>query len=129
MTIKRNTIQRTLVLDTVKKLKNHATADEIYDEIVRTHSSVSRGTVYRNLNQLVESGDIGKIKVPNAADCFDHIASKHYHTKCSICGKVLDVEMEYIKDLEKSIKNSSNFEFSGHDIMFRGICSKCKISN
>lgn len=129
MIIKRNTIQKTLVLDAVNKLKNHATADEVYDEIVKTHSTISRGTVYRNLNQLVESGDIRKVEVSNAADRFDHKTFEHYHTRCTVCGTVLDVEMEYIKDLEKAIKIPNGFEFTSHDIMFKGVCSKCKLSN
>lgn len=129
MVMKRNTVQRTLVLSTVNSLKNHATAEEVYNEIVKTQPSISRGTVYRNLNQLAENGDLRKVEVPNGADRFDHRSFNHYHTKCVICGKVFDVEMEYIKDLEKTIKNSHGFEFSGHDVMFRGICPKCKTLN
>ena len=125
MTVKRNTIQKTVVLDAVNSLKNHATADDVYHEIVKTHPSISRGTVYRNLNQLTESGDIRKVEVPNGADRFDHRAFKHYHAKCSVCGQILDVEMDYIEDLEKAIKNACGFEFSSHDIMFKGMCTKC----
>ena len=129
MKSKRNTIQRTIVLEMVNSLKNHATADMVHDEVIKTHPSISRGTVYRNLNCLAESGEIRKVEVPNGADRFDHRIVKHYHTKCSRCGKVLDVEMEYMENLEKSIKNSSGFEFNSHDIMFSGICLACKDSN
>ena len=59
--IKRNTIQRSLVLETVNKLKCHATADEIYEDIVKEHPNVSRATVYRNLNLLSEIGYIRKM--------------------------------------------------------------------
>ena len=126
MSIKRNTVQRTVVLDTVNTLKNHATADSVYNEIIKTHPSISRATVYRNLNLLAESGDIRRIEVPNGADCFDHRTFKHYHVKCSVCGKVFDVEMDYLNDLEKAIKNTNGFEFNGHDIIFSGICTLCK---
>ena len=54
--MKRNTIQRLLVLETVNKLQCHATADEIYRAIVKEHPNISRATVYRNLNSLSESG-------------------------------------------------------------------------
>ena len=43
--IKRHTIQCSLVLETVNKLQCHATADEIYNEIVKEHKNISRGTV------------------------------------------------------------------------------------
>ena len=37
-------------------MRCHATADEIYSEIVREHPTISRATVYRNLNLLAEMG-------------------------------------------------------------------------
>ena len=69
---RRNTVQRSLVYEAVNRLKSHATADEIYEAIVSEHPSVSRGTVYRNLNQLAEEGEIRKILVPGGADRYDH---------------------------------------------------------
>ena len=123
--IKRNTIQCSIVLETVNKLHNHATADEIYDVIAKDHPNISKGTVYRNLNQLSEIGEIRKMEIPGESYHFDHICSDHYHVKCAKCGKVFDVDMEFIKDLEKSIKNTHGFKFTGHNIIFSGICPDC----
>ena len=126
MTMKRNTIQRTLGLEAVNRLKSHATADEIYHLIAKEHPNISRGTVYRNLKQLSESGEIRKLEIPGGADRFDHRCHDHYHIRCLKCGRVFDVEMEYMEDLGKRIKNTHGFEFSGHDIIFKGICPGCK---
>ncbi len=126
MIMKRNTIQRTLILEAVNKLKSHATADDIYQFITNEHPTISRGTVYRNLHQLSESGEIRKLEVPGGADRFDHRCHDHYHIRCLKCGRVFDVEMDYIEDLGKKIKDTCGFEFSGHDIMFKGICPGCK---
>ena len=124
--VKRNTIQRAMVLDAVNKLKCHATADEVYQIVVNEHPNISKGTVYRNLNQLAEMGEIRKIEVPGNADRFGHRCHDHYHARCLKCGKVFDVEMDYIKDLEKQIKDAHGFQFSGHDLMFKGICPDCQ---
>ena len=123
--IRRNTIQCSLVLEAVRKLHSHASADEIYDEIVKEHPNVSRATVYRNLNRLAEMGKIRKIEIPDGPDCFDHICHPHYHVKCAICGRVYDVDMEYIAYLEKKIRDTHGFEFIGHNIIFQGICPDC----
>lgn len=56
--MKRNTLQRPATLEAVQKLKCHATAEQVYAAIVTQYPTISRGTVYRNLNQLVASGDI-----------------------------------------------------------------------
>ena len=124
--IRRNTIQCALVLEAVNKLKSHATADQIYDEIIKEHPNISRGTVYRNLQRLCETGEIQKREMPGGADRFDHICSNHYHARCVKCGRVFDVDMEYIADMERSIRDTHGFVFTGHDIVFRGICSECK---
>lgn len=123
--IKRNTIQCALVLEAVNRLRCHATADEIYDELIKEYPKISRGTVYRNLQRLCETGDIRRRAIPGGADRFDHICSNHYHVKCVTCGRVFDVDMDYIADMEKFIKDTHGFVFTGHDIVFKGVCSEC----
>lgn len=125
ITLKRKTVQSSLILDVVQKMKCHATADDIYHEITKGYPNISRATVYRNLNQLAQSNQIKKVEVTGGADCFEYRCEEHYHAKCLKCGEIFDVDMEYIVDLEKSIKDLNGFEFSGHDIMFKGICPKC----
>ena len=124
--LKRNTIQRSLVLEAVNRLQCHATAEEIYDAISREHPHISRGTVYRNLKQLSETGEIRKLEVPGSADHYDHRMHNHYHARCLKCGKVFDVEMDYIEDLERLIRDAHGFDIRGHDIMFRGVCPACQ---
>lgn len=122
---KRNTIQRNMVLEAVNALRCHATADEVYAYIAKDHSAITRGTVYRNLNLLSGSGQILKVEVPGGADRYDHQCHRHYHIKCEKCGKVYDIDMEYLTNLEHAITNAHGFEISGHNIMFNGICPHC----
>lgn len=125
-TAKRNTIQRALVLEAVRKLHCHPTADEVYEEATREHPAISRGTVYRNLNQLAESGEISNMEIPGCANHYDHRRDDHYHARCLQCGKVFDVDMDFIPDLGKNIRDTHGFEFSGYDLVFKGICAECK---
>lgn len=124
--IRRNTIQCALVLEAVNKLRCHATADEIYDELAKEHPSISRATVYRNLHRLCESSEIRRIAIPGGADRFEHRCQEHYHIRCTRCGHVFDVDMDYIADLDQSIKHTHGFVLTGHDIVFKGICPECQ---
>lgn len=124
--MKRNTIQRLLVFEAVNRLQCHATADEIYHSIVKEHPNISRATVYRNLKLLAETGEIRRMEIPGGPDRFDHRCHDHCHVKCEKCGRVFDVDMEYITGLEKNIKNDHGFTFTGYDILFRGICPECR---
>ena len=124
----RNTIQRTLVLDAVRQLHNHATAEEIYQSVVKLHPSVSRATVYRNLSRLVDDGEIRRLEIPNEPDRFDHLCHQHYHVKCVKCQRIFDVDMEYLGEIESKIKDSHGFDIVGHDLVFWVICPECKNS-
>ena len=123
---RRNTIQKELVLRAVRELGCHATAEEIYNHIIGRHPSVSKGTVYRNLNILADAGEIRRIEIPGAADCYDHFCERHYHVKCVSCGRVFDAETGELPDLLGSIRDSRGFEFLDYDIIFKGICPDCK---
>ena len=124
-----NTIQRSLVLDVVNRLKSHATADEVYAEVAATHPNISKATVYRNLNLLSEMGMIRKLEIPGGADRFDHICKEHCHVKCEKCGRVFDIEIPYIDGLENRVENRNGFEITGYDILFRAICPDCRVSS
>ncbi len=122
---KRNTIQRSLIFQTMKELKKHITAEELYNIIAKKYDDISRTTVYRNLNLLSNTGEIRKIEIPGGADCYDYLIHKHYHMKCINCGNIFDVKMDFIEDLQDRITDTSGNEFIDHDIIFKGICSNC----
>lgn len=124
--IKRNTVQRTLVLETVQRLRSHPTADEIYAEISKICPSISRATVYRNLQQLCEQGVITRREIPGSPDRYDHVTTNHYHARCLICGKVIDVDMDYLSELPAAVKDAHGFKLTGHSVVFDGVCAECQ---
>lgn len=124
--MKRKTIQNSVIYAAVNRLANHPTAEEVYAEVVKEYPSVSRGTVYRNLNRLAEEGKIGKPDLPVSPERYDHKCLPHYHVKCERCGRLFDVDAEQISGLEKRIKNPNGFLLTGYDILFKGICPACQ---
>lgn len=122
----RNTIQRAMTLAAVTELGCHATADEIYSSVAKKHPGISKATVYRNLNELAESGKILKVEIPNGADRFDHQTHRHYHMKCLSCGRVFDADIPYLPDLTASVNRPDGFEITGYTLLFHGYCSDCK---
>lgn len=122
---RRNTIQKELVLRAVVKMHRHVTAEEVYDYIKREHSTIGKGTVYRNLGILVEENKIRRVKVPGGADCFDFTLKKHYHMQCVECGNVFDIEMDEITSIDSFIHSKHGMKFLDYDIFFTGICNDC----
>ena len=70
--------QRELVMQTVENLCDHPTAEEIYDTAAKECPGLSLGTVYRNLNSLVEAGRVRRVSIPGQADRFDHKAAAQH---------------------------------------------------
>lgn len=124
--LKRNTLQRKLVLNAVNALKCHANAEQIYNYVVKIRPSVSKGTVYRNLNSLVEDNLIRRVEIPGEADRFDHNCYKHHHIKCIECNNLFDVTIQENLQIDKLIKDNLGIELLDYEIIFKGICPECK---
>lgn len=121
----RNTAQRQLVLDTVTARCDHPTADAIYLAARAADEKISRGTVYRNLNLLAESGEVRQVKVPGA-DRFDRRTDDHSHLLCTRCGRVVDAPIPYDALLDERLSAETGFAVSHHDTVFEGLCPDCR---
>jgi Fur family peroxide stress response transcriptional regulator len=124
---KRNTIQGQLVLNAVRQLSNHPTADDVYNHVEKLYPNISKATVYRNLNSLVEDGLLIKISVPDSADRFDHTLERHYHIKCMVCKEFMDLNLDYMQNLDEKVSELTKYKILSHDVAFKGICEKCVI--
>ncbi len=124
---KRNTKQRQMIYNAVATGRDHPSADDIYRDIHKLNDRVSKGTVYRNLNVLSESGEITHVRVP-AADRYDIRLDRHYHIMCVKCGKVFDIPMEYREDYDSDIAEKTGFAVERHIMLFEGICPDCQMS-
>lgn len=124
--VRRNTIQKELVLKTVYELKRHLTADEVYEFIQKEHPTIGKGTVYRNLTILVQEGAVRKVEIPDGPDRFDFTLENHYHVRCVQCGNVYDVDMDEITDLKDKLHDTHGMKFLSYDIFFKGICQACR---
>ena len=125
----RNTVQRQIVLDAIKKLNTHPTAEGIYIEIHREHPSISRTTVYRNLRQLAASGIIRQVSLPDGLERYDFRNAQHYHFKCTKCNNIIDVDIDYLDDINEAVQTKHGFRVDGHDVVFSGICLSCMDSS
>lgn len=86
--------QRELILQTVQALSDHPTAEEIHTKASPRCPGLSLGTVYRNLNSLVETGRVRRVSIPGQADRFDHTLCWHSHLYCTVCGSVVDAQVD-----------------------------------
>lgn len=122
----RQTIQRELIINELRSMANHPTADEVYASIHEKHPTISKATVYRTLGRLADEGVILRVKINNGADHFDHQTFTHYHVRCTECGRVDDVEVPVLDGAEKAASRTSDYVITGHNLQFDGICPACQ---
>jgi len=125
----RMTPQRSTILEVLKSLRTHPTADQVYEIVKRRLPKISIGTVYRNLDMLSRLGLIKKINVGTPQMRFDGRIEEHYHVVCMRCGRVEDVEIDDdfnpFRELHKALSQRTGFEIKGLEINMVGICPDC----
>lgn len=119
------TRQRKLILEELRRVPNHPSADELYNRVRRKLPRISLGTVYRNLEVLTALGEIQTLELGCPLKRFDGVADRHYHIRCLRCGQVVDAPLAVCSDLEARLQTLTDFRITGHKLEFVGICPAC----
>jgi Fur family ferric uptake transcriptional regulator len=125
-TARRNTKQRQVILEELKRLNSHPSATVLYEVVRQRLPSISLGTVYRNLDLLARSGLIRKLNTGQNEARFDGITDRHYHVCCTHCGRVDDLTNAPVEIKDSAMGEVQGFEILGHELQFIGICPDCK---
>jgi len=120
------TRQRAVILEELRKVSTHPSADEIYEMVRKRLPRISLGTIYRNLEVLSEKGDIRKLDTGSHLKRFDGRAEHHYHIRCLRCDRLVDAFVDLGSDIDRPVKEASDFLIVGHKLEFVGICPQCQ---
>ncbi len=123
--MKRQTVQRQVIMENFFSMKDHPTAEQVYQQIHTKYAAISKSTVYRVLQQAAEDGEIARVEVQNGPDRYDLRRSPHYHIRCSVCGRVDDVKADRLPDPMKFLDDAGGYDITGCSVMFSGVCSRC----
>jgi len=120
----RMTPQRRVILEELRKVDTHPTADELYEMVRKRLPKVSLGTIYRNLDLLSSDGVIQKLQAGNSQMRFDGNAEPHMHISCIKCGRVADVHSgPDTSALSQEVE--TDFILLGCTVLLYGICPQC----
>lgn len=118
------TIQRRRLLERFLGCTDHPAAETLYRDVAPQVPGLSRATVYRTLETLVELGLAVRIAHPGSEVRYDPRSDRHHHLVCDACGAVLDYEAEKLAALPLPPK-CMGFTATGYTVEFRGVCSAC----
>ena len=124
----RQTKQRQIILNELKKVKSHPSAYDIYNMVRDVLPNISLGTVYRNLDFLSSSGDIRKLDFVPGQKRFDGDISEHDHIRCVKCGRVDDLPKDNCFNFEKLKEVTAcaeGYDVLGFNMELYGLCPEC----
>ena len=120
---------RLSIFKEVYSSSEHFDADEIYFRMRREKHSVSRATVYRTLDLLVENGFVSKVNVGASQVHFENtLAQEHHeHLVCTQCGKIIEFRNDMIEKQQDKICKEFGFFPTKHNLIIFGLCDKCQL--
>lgn len=124
-----NTKQETILIDFFEKNSNkHFNADEVCSAVVS--EGISRATVYRRLERLVEDGILLKFNLGNGLGaCYQFCNSNHhgsiFHFVCTNCKSVKHLDCSVVDDVLVHLTEHHNLQIDNERTVFYGLCEEC----
>jgi Fur family ferric uptake transcriptional regulator len=122
----RNTQQRQIILEELRKLKTHPTAAALYAIVRSRLPKISLGTVYRNLEMLHQLGIIQKLDFGGSEARYDGTVDEHHHIRCVSCGRIDDISGSPLALSGCDVNNLGGYKILGHRFEYLGLCPECQ---
>jgi Fur family ferric uptake transcriptional regulator len=125
---KRITQQRRILVEHVFKRHDHFDAEELILNLALQEDGrkVSRPTVYRTLNELVESGLLRRMMLSGRAIYeHDYGYPQHDHLHCTVCNQLIEFHSADLQKIRDAVARDYKFHMTGHRLIINGICQEC----
>ena len=123
----RVTGERLALFDEIFSLHGHIDAEELLAAMKARGLKISRATVYRNLDLLVESGLARKSRLGSRGFLYEHMhaGQQHDHLVCTACGRVVELVSPGIAALLTDICRAHGFVPARNTLQIAGLCNRC----
>lgn len=120
--------ERMAILAAIFKRGSHFDAESLHGELKDAGADISRATVYRTLDLLVQCGLVRKQSLGATHANYEAAQDEHHdHLVCIQCGKVLEFFRPDLEKLQESICSERDFQPFHHSLQIFGLCSKCRV--
>lgn len=121
----RITPERFEVMDSALEYEGHFGADELYILMKNNHSRVSRATVYKTLELLVQCDLLSKRNFGDNVTRYEsnYKRQSHDHLICVDCGRIVEFVDAQIKKLPQQISERLGYNFESYSF---NIFARCK---
>lgn len=118
--------QRELILREVLSRSDYPTAGADLYVSAGSVPAVSLGTVYRDLNTLVDIGKVRRLSIPGEADRFEGPQEDHQQLYCRSCQKVKSIHISDAQ-LKALIDACPDIVPEDYSLTVFGLCDECAV--
>src|SRR4029078_5982715 len=132
--------KRDLIVNVFLRQEGHLTADDLFDrsrsedaaqadpQKTNHTQAISRATVYRNLQWMVDAGIARKVDFGEGRVRFEHSYRhpRHFHLICKSCNRSFEFLSSDIESLIEEVAGARNFASRQSVLQIHGTCEACR---
>ena len=123
--------KRDFIVTVFLRQEGHISADELVDLIRQEDARISRATIYRTLEWMVEAGIARRVDFGEGRFRFEHSYRhpRHFHLICKGCNQALEFLSSDIEALVEEVALARHFEPRQSVLQIYGTCESCQTGN
>jgi Fur family transcriptional regulator, ferric uptake regulator len=120
--------KREQIVNVFLRQEGHLSADDLVDLIRKDDHRISRATVYRTLQWMVDAGIARKVDFGEGRFRFEHSyrQPRHFHLICKTCHRSFEFLSSDIEGLVEEVASARNFSASQSVVQIYGTCEECR---
>jgi Fur family transcriptional regulator, ferric uptake regulator len=120
--------KRDFIVNVFLRQEGHLTADALVDLIRSQDARVSRATIYRTLQWMVEAGIARRVDFGDGHFRFEHSYRhpRHFHLICKTCNQSFEFLSSDIETLLEEVAAAHNFAQRQSVLQIYGTCERCR---
>ena len=120
------TFQRINILNVIDTY-GHMSVEDIYEEIIKVHPSISLATIYKNIILMVEKTVLVEVPIASTKPKYELAKQDHIHLICTKCGDVEDKPcIEETDKVFHALTDSEGFVLNKRQVNLYGVCASCQ---
>ena len=120
--------KRDFIVNVFLRQEGHLTADDLVTLIRREDQRISRATIYRTLQWMVDAGIARKVDFGEGRFRFEHSYRhpRHFHLICKTCNRSFEFLSSDIEALLEEVAAARNFTPRQSVLQIHGTCEACR---
>jgi Fur family ferric uptake transcriptional regulator len=120
--------KREQIVNVFLRQDGHLSADDLVDRIRQEDQHISRATVYRTLQWMVDAGIARKVDFGEGRFRFEqsYRQPRHFHLICKTCHRSFEFLSSDIESLVEEVAAARSFTASQSVVQIYGTCEECR---